>query len=60
MPGTQNKPVTIQPAGRSRITHQTLAKKHSSDFGRPQGQTKVAGRAFMDGVHGKTTGFVGS
>jgi hypothetical protein len=60
MPGTQDKPVTIQPARSRWITHQTLAKKHSSDFGRPQGKTKVTGRAFMDGVHGKTTGFVGS
>jgi hypothetical protein len=55
----ENKAISIKPPRRARAVRKASAKKSGTDLGGTERKTKVAGIAFMDGVHGEAAGFMG-
>ena len=55
----EHKAVTVQPLRVGWIALQKMAEECRAHLRRAEWQAEVAGRAFVDRVHGKTTGFVG-
>ena len=60
MAGAENEAVTVQPFGVGGIALEGFAKEDGTDFGTTEGETEMAGGALVYGIHGETTGFVGS
>ena len=56
----ENEAVAVQPPGVSRVADEAFAKEHGPHVSGPEWQAQMAGIAFMDGVHGETTGLIGS
>ena len=56
----QNEAVAVQPFWGGRVAVQEFAEKHCADLCCAERQAEVAGIAFVDGVHGEATGFIGS
>jgi hypothetical protein len=60
MTGGEDEAVAVQPLGLGGVADEGFPKQHRPDIRRPEGQAKVAGVALVDGVHGETTGLIGS
>jgi hypothetical protein len=59
MTGAENEAVAVEPAAVGRVALEGFAKQDGPDFGGPEREPEVTGRALVDGVHGETTGFIG-
>jgi hypothetical protein len=55
----EDKAIAIQPAGFRRVVYEGVPEKNGPDLSAPKGETKVARRTGVDGIHGQTTGFSG-
>jgi hypothetical protein len=60
MTGGKNKSISVQPTRSGGAETHRLAKQHSTNFSTAQGQSQVTRRTGVDGIHGKTTGLIGS
>jgi hypothetical protein len=58
--GGEDESVAIQPFRISWVALERFAKKDSANVGGTEWQAEVAGGTLVDGIHGETTGFIGS
>ena len=59
MTGAENEAVAVEPAAVGRVALEGFTKEDRPDFGGPEREPEVTGRALVHGVHGETTGFIG-